>query len=123
MSCHYIIDKSRRLVISTASDCVTFAELQSHQDELLRDPDFKPEFNQLFDGTRATSLAVSIEQARALAKRAVFSSTSRRAFVAPSPAMFGMARVFESYHGMSDVPSHICVFYDLSEARKWLGLE
>src|SRR5690349_11001649 len=29
--------------------------------------------------------------------------------------MFGMARVFESYHGMSDVPSRICVFYDLAE--------
>lgn len=123
MPCRYVIDKERRLVVSTASDCVTFAELKAHQEQLASDPDFTPDFNQLLDGTKATSLAVTIEQAKTLARRKVFSATSRRAFVAPSPAMFGIARVFEAYHSMSDVPSHVCVFYDLGEARKWLGLE
>jgi hypothetical protein len=34
----YVISKERRLVITTASDRVTFAEFQAYQDRLLNDP-------------------------------------------------------------------------------------
>lgn len=66
---------------------MTFVELQTHQDQIVNDPDFNADFNQILNGSKATSLAVTVEQAKNLARRTVFSSTSRRAFVAPSPAM------------------------------------
>jgi hypothetical protein len=123
MPVRYVIEKERRLVISTGSDRVTFADLKAHQDQLVSDPDFNPEFNQLLDGIAVTALDVSVDEAKTLANRKVFSSTSLRAFVAPSPAIFGMGRLWTAYHEMSNAPSQVCVFYDLTSALKWLGLE
>ena len=46
MPCRYVIDIEQRLVISTGWDRVTFAEAKAHQDQLVRDPVFNPEFNE-----------------------------------------------------------------------------
>jgi hypothetical protein len=119
----YSIDKERRLVISTGSDQLTFAEIKSHQDQLLNDPDFNAEFDQLIDLTAVTSLDISIDEAKIIARRRLFSSTSRRAFVATSPTVFGMGRLMEAYHEMSNAASRVRVFYDLPSALKWLGRE
>jgi hypothetical protein len=123
MPCHYVIDRERRLVITTASDRVTFAEVKTHQDQLRSDPDFNPEFNQLIDATAITVLDVSVDEAKELARRTMFSATSRRAWVATSPVIYGMMRLAGTYHEMSKEPSNVSVFYDLPSALKWLGLE
>jgi len=120
MPLRYVIDKERRLVISTARDRVTFAEIKAHQDQLLQDSEFDPEFNQLIDTTAVTVLDVSVEEAKTLARRRMFSQTSRRAFLAVSPSIFGMGRLMEVYHHEQ---SQIYVFYDLRSALKWLGVE
>lgn len=123
MPLRYVIDKQRRLVHTTGWDRLTFAQTKSYQDQLLNDPDFDPEFNQLVDLTALTGLGMSTEETKLLARRSGFSPTSRRAFVAPNPAVFGMSRLFATYNEMSDTPSHVRVFYDLPSALKWLGLE
>jgi len=123
MPASYAIDKRRRLVITTASACVTFAEAKTHQDQLLSDPDFHPDFNQLVDCTAVTELTLSAEEARIIISRKVFSSSSRRAFVSANPAVFGMGRLMEAYNDMTVAPSQVRVFRDLASARKWLGLE
>jgi hypothetical protein len=51
MPIRYVIDKERRLVLTTAEDILTFAEVKLHQDRLRSDPDLDPTFNQLIDGT------------------------------------------------------------------------
>jgi len=111
------------LVVSTGSDRVTFGEIRARQDQTKIDPDFNPEFNQLVDLRAVTGFDMSSEQAKALARRMIFSSTSRRAFVASSPAIFGVARMWEIFTEMADHPSEIRVFYDLSSALKWVDLE
>jgi hypothetical protein len=63
------------------------------------------------------------EQARTLARRMIFSATSKRAFVAANPAIFGVGRMWEIFTDLSDNPSQIRVFYDLPSALKWLNLE
>jgi|SRR5215470_857783 len=123
MPCRYVIDKERRLLISTASDRVSFAEMKAHQDQLLSDPDFKAEFNQLVDATAVTGVDVSVEEIRMLVNRKVFSPTSRRALVATQPAIFGVGRMMAAYLEMSKASSEVCVFYDLPSALKWLGTE
>jgi len=57
-----------------------------------------------------------------LARRTIFSPTSRRAFVAASPAVFGMSRMWEILTELSDNHQQIRVFDDLSSALSWLGL-
>jgi len=119
----YVIDKKHRLVISTASGCVTFAEVIAHQDGLLREPDFSPELDQFLDATRLTTLDLSINEARTIARRPLFSRTSRRAWVSADPAIYGMGRLIAAYNELSNAASQIVLFYDLPSALKWLGLE
>ena len=123
MPCRYVIDKERRLVISTAWDRVTFEEMKAHDDQLRNDPEFAPEFDQLADGTRVTVVEGAIDQVRTLAGRSPFAATSRRAFVANSPSVYGMERLMTTHIEMSKTPSHVGVFRDVPSALEWLGLE
>ncbi len=123
MPCSYVIDKERRLVISSAWDRITFDEVKSHQDQLKADPAFDPNFNQLVDASAVTGVDATTDEVKRIASRRIFSSTSRRAFVATNPDVFGMGRLFGAYLGMGRVPQQVQVFYDLASALKWLGLD
>ena len=119
----YNIEKAQRLVVSTTLDRVTYAEIRDHQDRLLRDCDFDPNFNQLIDGTRATALDISTEEARIVASRRIFSATSKRAYVSPGPAVPGVGLLMASYREAGTVSSRMQVFYDFPSALDWLRLE
>jgi len=123
MPLRYVIDKERRLIRTTGWDRLTFAQTKSYMDQLLNDPDFDPHFDQLVDLTALAGLGMAMEETKQIARRSGFSPTSRRAFVAPDPAVFGMSRLFEAYNEMSKAPSQIRVFHDLPSALKWLGLK
>jgi hypothetical protein len=122
MPARYEIDKERRLVISTGWGRLSFGDAQAHQEQLLNDPDFDPEFNQLIDWTAVTAVDIPAQEVGIFAGRTVFSRRSRRAFVAPGPANFGIARAFKTYHEMSHAPSQVGVFRDLASALQWLGV-
>ena len=123
MPCRYVIDRERRLVITTGTDRPTFAEMKAIQDQLESDPDFDPSFNQLIDMTRVTTLDLSVDEAKVIANRQHFSTTSRRAFVATGPAIFGMGRLMEAYHSMAKKAAQVSVFSDREAALEWLGLK
>jgi hypothetical protein len=122
MPVRYVIHKKLRLVLTIGEGAVTFDEIKAHQDRLLSDPDFDPSFNQLIDVTGATTLDLSAEEAKQIARRRIVSSGSRRAYVAKSPHIFGMGRLMEVYHEQhAEVEVHI--FDDRDAALKWLGIE
>lgn len=123
MPCHYVIDIGRGLVISTGWGRVTFDELKEHQERLLNDPDFDPRFNQLVDGTAVTALEVRPDELRTIIGRRFFSPTSRRAFLASSLSVLGMARVTELYSKMETGREQVSVFHDRKAAMQWLGVE
>ena len=119
----YVVYSVHRLVISTGSDLVTWEEIKARQDQTKIDPDFNPEFNQIVDLRAVTGFDMTSDHARLLARRMIFSATSRRAFVAASPAVFGVGRMWEMFTEVSESPSQIRVFYDLPSALKWLNLD
>lgn len=94
----------------------------AHQDRLLSDPDFNPEFNQLLDGTRVTAVDISTEQIKTLTSRKVFTTTSKRAFVVSNVAFYGIGRMAETYFSLAKSPSQVTVFYDLPSALNWVGV-
>lgn len=122
MPAHYVIYPQYRLVVSTGEGPVTFEEVRAHQDKLLDDPDFNPEFNQLMDGTAATDYALSVDQIKTIVGRKVFSPTSRRAIVVTSTFMYGMGRMLQAYLELSKAASPTSVFPDRESALKWLGV-
>ena len=119
----YIVYKEHRLVISTASGLVTWEEIKTCQDQTKTDPEFNPEFDQIVDLRSATRIELSGDQTRYLASRRIFSSRSRRAFVAPKPSVFGVGRMWQTYTEFSKNPTEVCVFRDLPSALTWLGLK
>lgn len=117
-----VIHKELRLVVTIEEGRVTFADMRANLDGLLNDPDFEPEFNQLSDATLATDSDLSADNVRTLFKRKVFSSTARRAVIAPNEFAYGMARMLESYVELSKNGPLVTVFRDRASALKWLGV-
>jgi hypothetical protein len=123
MPIRYKIERDRRLVISTGWDTLTFDEIMVHREQMTHDPDFDPAFNQLADVSAVADLEVSIDEAKELASRNLFSRKSKRAFVATKPVIFGMLRLMEVYHEISVAPEQVAIFHDRDEAMKWLDAE
>jgi len=121
MPAHYIIDKERRLILTTGEGVLTFPEIKSHQNRLIADPDFDPTFNQFIDVTTVEKLDLSFEQAKTLARQAVLSRASRRAVVANEKSVYGMFRLMQTYHEGIKSASHVAIFYDRAEALTWLA--
>jgi hypothetical protein len=121
--CRYVIEKTRRLVITTGWDQVTFAEAKALQEQLESDPEFDSGFDQLIDGSAVTSLEMSQHEIRMIASRRLFSPSSRRAVVATKPAVFGIARMMQAFHDSGKQEAEISVFYERQSALKWLGLK
>jgi len=119
----YVVYKEHRLLISTALGRVTWEEIKTRQDQTKTDPEFDPEFDQIVDLRSATRVELTGDQIRFLAGRQIFSSRSKRAFVAPNPSIFGVGRMWETYTEFSSHPTEIRVFGDLPSALKWLGRE
>lgn len=122
MPVSHVIDKQRRLVVTICRDRVTFSEVKAAEAPLLNDPDFNPDFNHLIDTTAVTVMDISIEEAKVIARGAIFSPVSKGAIVATDPAMFGTARLIEVHHEIAKVGDEIRTFYDRNAALKWLGL-
>ena len=116
----YQIKKAQGLVVSTAFDRVTYAEIRDHQEQLLLDCDFDPKFSQLIDGSRTTALDVSSEEARRVASRRIFSAESRRAYVSPGPLVPGVGLLMAVYQDAGTISSGMRVFYDYPSAFSWL---
>lgn len=117
-----VVYKKQRLVVTIEEGRVTFDDMWANQDRLLNDPDFDPEFNQLSDATLATDSDLSANNSRMLFKRKVFSTTARRAVIAPSPFAYGMARMLGTYVELSENGPIVGVFRDRASALKWLGV-
>ena len=123
MPVRYIIDKERRLVITTGEGCITPAEINALRNQARGDPDFDREFNEVVDFRAVTTVEINSQQAEELAGTEVFSPNSKIALVVPSPAIFGIGRMYATYNEMSNVASYVSAFYDLPSALKWLGVE
>jgi hypothetical protein len=119
MAAFYKIDKERRLVMSTGSGVLTLADLLAHQEKLLADPDFSPDFSQLWDLTNITEVELTSKDVHRLAQRSIFSPDSRRAILVSRDLVFGLARMFEIYRDILG-ENGIRVFRNLDDALEWV---
>jgi len=105
------------------SDVLTRDELFSIVAELRMDAVITPEFSTLIDLSDVTSVDdITGEVVRNLAA-APHKGVARCAFVASSPAVFGLARMFVSYREARGSAERVGVFRAVDEAEKWLGLD
>jgi len=105
------------------SDVLTRDELFSTVAELRADAAIASDFVTLLDLSDVTSVdAITGEVVRNLAA-APHKATARCAFVAPSPAVFGLARMFVSYREARGRAERVGVFRTLRDAETWLELD
>ena len=119
MSAVYTIDKARRLVLSSGDGALTKEDVQGRMDRLSSDPDFDPEFAQVIDFTRITTVELEPADIRRFAQRKIFSPTSRRAMIVKDDLHFGLARMFATHRELEG-ETGIRVFRDAEEATDWV---
>ena len=119
MPAYFRIDKDRRLVMSTLSGVFTLADGLGHQEKLLKDLDFDPNFSQLLDCTQVTRVELGPIELRRLAQRSTFSPDSRRAILVNNDLVFGFARMFVMFREAAGEKG-IRIFRDLDEALYWV---
>jgi hypothetical protein len=122
MPAFYKIDKEHRVVLSTASGVFDLTEALAHQDQLLADPDFSPDYSQLLDFSQVTSMQINADDVRRLAERHVFWPCARRAILVTRDLEFGFARMFQMLRENAGEKG-IRVFRNLDDALKWIFAE
>jgi hypothetical protein len=101
---------------------LTPGEIRGTAAELLDDERLSKDFSQLIDLRELTSVAaIGAQDIRAIAASALDVS-SRRAFVAPDSATFGLARMFAAIRNSRESTEQVGVFRTMTEAERWLGL-
>ncbi len=119
MAAYFRIDKERRLVMTTATGVLTFADGLAHQDRLMTDPDFDPSFSQLMDLTHVTKIELGSEDVRRLAEKSVFAPDARRAILVNCDVVFGLAQKFVAFRE-SLGEKGLRVFRSVDEALSWV---
>lgn len=118
----YTIDKQRRLITTRCIGDVTLDEVIGHFDELVADPDCPDRLDVLLDLSEQTSIPASSQLRLVTRKIEDVSSRvrfGRCAIVAPTDALFGMTRVFETL--TEEQFGSVRVFRLMDEARVWIG--
>lgn len=92
--------------------------MSAHRTQLLADPDFRPDFDQLVECLGAVPSHISQQGVSAAITHSVFSKNARRAFVAVKDASFGIARMFAL---MQPPGTQVEVFREIAPALRWLG--
>jgi hypothetical protein len=119
MPAYFRIEKNKRLVMSTLSGVFTLADGLAHQEKLLKDIDFDPNFSQLLDCTHVTKVELGPDDVRRLAQRSIFSPDSRRAILVSNDLVFGFARMFVLFREALGEKG-VRIFRDLDEALYWV---
>jgi hypothetical protein len=122
MPADFRIDLEKRRVWSYATGDLSYEDMTDHMNRLAKHPQFDPRFSQMLDFRGISIVGVTTEEVIALAEVRVFSPQSKRAFVAPEPLNFGLARMYEALRATKG-DDRIRVFRDYDEALEWLDLE
>ena len=118
MPIEYRIDKSRRLVITTAEGVLTSDDLLNHQSRIHDDPDFDPLSSQLNDLRTADLTGLDADCVEILSQRSVPKSGTKIAFVVRGKIAKQLARMFEGFR--EGTGEAIRVFSDLDAAFDWI---
>jgi hypothetical protein len=114
----YRIDRERRRAVGSASGTVSAQEFLAQQAAMALDPDFEPDFDQLYDLRKMKNFGGSANNVSALAVASPFATGSRRALVVSSDVIFGLARMFQTLSDESG--DEIQIFRDMDAAEAWL---
>jgi hypothetical protein len=119
MNAHYVLHPDQGYLESTFEGSVTLVEIGLHIQQVWADPGWNPAFNGFLDFSRA-SVDLSDDDLRSLLKamlRDPRCSLARFAIVVATADDF---RVFRKVDVLSEEQSTIRIFFNKTEAERWL---
>jgi hypothetical protein len=125
MPIEWHIDGVRRLVIAEARGTLTGEEMLRYQREVWSRPDVAG-YDELVDVSAVQDTEPSPKLVQELAALSAAMDPergrSRFAIVAPQRALYGLARMYETYRGMENrSTTRVGVFRDRAQALLWLA--
>lgn len=118
MAVTYAFDEKNGLVLLTATGPTSMADVSEIHAQLRQDPQFRPEYRELFDFREATPTDIRGNQIQSLLHRAPYGMSSRRAYVVAPGVGYGLGRVAEAMAEYQKLT--LRVFLDIDAAREWL---
>jgi hypothetical protein len=88
------------------------------QKRMKADPEFRPEYSQLFDLTLVTDVRISSAYLQEMASATAFAPGARRALVVSQTLLYGLSRQFQGLLG--DKGEEFRVFHTRPEAEWWI---
>jgi hypothetical protein len=123
MPCECELDLSRRWVKVRAWGLVTYAEVMAARRKFTADPDFQPDFFQLYDVREVTRASLTAIEVVELAKAPIFAPTSRRACITTNGETYGILRMFQIYRALNNGQEQIRLFKSIDDAEAWLAAD
>lgn len=120
MGMNYKIDHARRLVLTRGWGVLSSRELFDVTSQILVDPRFDPTYRSLGDLREVTEITIDTLDTAYTAATPLFVAGTRRAIVASSDAVFGMARMFATFAERAG--QEVRIFRELHLAEAWLEL-
>jgi hypothetical protein len=114
------IDRSLRVIFTTADTAITDQDWMRHIERLRNHPTFEADFDQLLDFRSVEDCRLTPEVIRVTSRQPIFRPRSRQAFVAVNNLTYGMCRMYEMLCASQDL--RIEVFRDIQAANEWLGI-
>jgi hypothetical protein len=118
---NHSIDTQLPLVYTVFSGDVNNADFVEHLRSLRADPRFDSSMPELVDLRGVTAVSVTSAMIPASARWPLHSPYARRAVVAPTDLLYGLARMYQSYRDDTG-QAQLQIFRTLPPALEWLGL-
>ena len=115
------IDAERRVVFLKENGRVTFGSCLDILARLVRTPEFRPEFDQIFDYRPVSAMNLSAAEIRELAARSVAHCRGRLAVVVATIEQYGVNRMLAAHRDLAG-GAETLVVWNMAEALAWLGL-
>jgi hypothetical protein len=119
--CECELDLSRRWVKVRAWGLLTYDEVMAARRKFTGDPNFMPDFFQIYDVREVTRAPLTAAEVAELAKAPVFAATSRRACVTTNGETYGILRMFQIFRELSAGKEQIRLFRSIDDAEAWLA--
>jgi hypothetical protein len=114
----FTIDPGRKVVFTSVFDNLTEQDIRDHQERLLQDPQFNPEYSELVDATKLKTVRLTSLSTDRLVRTRPFGKSARCAVIAESDLAFGISRMIELHCEEQGIPFR--GFRNRPEAEAWL---
>ena len=121
MPVNILVDRKRKLVVTTYSGEVADSDVVRQISEIARHAPYDSEYRAITDFSDVTQFNISTEQIKAVADSKSPLESAKRVMVAPSDVAYGTSRMFQTLS--SRTRPNITVVRSLADAYAALGMD